>query len=516
MKLLDSLATVLEEEQIKALEKFLLSQANLRTIVWEDVLDNVIKNFDDLEFEKIFFLEKFDINKLSKEMQSVFISTIALLQEDAVIQDTISTHEMIQKDEVKSINDIGKKSIGILSGADERQHNRNIEIKNNILSLIPVTVQKYDPFQINVLYYPSSLEYIVGNIPDNDAVQAGTFSGYWSADIYTNRRNPVGAIVTLEYPSVINFNNIDLRGASTYPLKLNTLEYYNDAGAVWVDITPDMEYSKDFFLTFQDTYLTTKIRMDLQQPHYDYIWKKEVDDAFIIRNTVITGRDITLIKNNRIEQIIKDEPLELIDRETIENKFKYEVGAYNINVFLKTFINQDGVFRSRAFQVDDVINDVKILSTATALGDITYRLIQSNSSYVEYLSSTDLPTDTKIPITTNFFKSEKHTDLEYNKIELENYPFIEPPTYDVVTKVNGTEATFVEKFTGTNELEFIVSGNSVYVNTNLRGKLVEVRYWHKTNSVVLEVILNTGGDGFTFYSPEVSFLDLEINGIKQS
>ena len=119
MKLLSSLSTVLEEEQIKSLEKFLLSQADLRTVVWEDVLEDVIKNFDDLEFEKIFFLEKFDINKLSKEIQSVFISTLALLQEDSIIQDTISKHEMIHKDEVKSINDIGKKSIGILSGADD-------------------------------------------------------------------------------------------------------------------------------------------------------------------------------------------------------------------------------------------------------------------------------------------------------------------------------------------------------------------------------------------------------------
>ena len=572
MKLLNSLPSVLSDAQIKALEQFLMQQAELRQIVWEDVLADVIKNFDDLDFGRTEYLSKYNFNKMSKELQSVFISTIALLKEDAVIQDILATHEMIHKDEVKSINDINENAIGILSGADEARHNKNVEIKNNILSLIPVTVQKYAPVAYDIQYYPSSLEYVTGNIPDNDNVKSGTFSGYWAADIYTNRRVPVGAVVTIEYPSIISFNNINLRGATTHPLDITSIEYYDVTLADWVDITPDdLEYAKDFYITFSEIYQTNQIRFNILQPHYDYILNNMVDDAFIIRDTVIAGRDITRIKNNRLDKIVKDQPVELIRREILKNKFKYEVGAYNINVFLKTYINEDGIFRSSSYTIDEAIDNVKISATASATGDIVYRLIQENSGYVTYgnenygefdlvndeptseelasreriVNTTtgisqltgvdveadtiyewtgttwiqreehDLPLDAKIPVTDIFFKIEKHNDIVSNKVELDNYP-VTDVNHVIAAKVDDIAATHVQEFSGTQALEFIVSGNNIYMSRPLAGKRVEVSYWYRTKTLVLEAILNTNALGFSFASPEITVLDLEINGVKQS
>jgi hypothetical protein len=74
----------------------------------------------------------------------------------------------------------------------------------------------------------------------------------------------------------------------------------------------------------------------------------------------------------------------------------------------------------------------------------------------------------------------------------------------------------VEDFTYGDDLEFVVCGNNVYTNKNLEDSIISIGYWRKTRSIVLEVTLNTNEDGYSFFSPEVSVLNLEINGIKVS
>ena len=67
MKLLNHLPSVIEKEQLKNLTNFLLEQADLRQIVWDTVLDDKIKDIDQLVLKQIAYSLKYDYNTMKKQ-----------------------------------------------------------------------------------------------------------------------------------------------------------------------------------------------------------------------------------------------------------------------------------------------------------------------------------------------------------------------------------------------------------------------------------------------------------------
>ena len=514
MKLLDDIQSKIRLNQIENLYKYVLKRAEEEDIVWDDIVEDIIKDFDDFSLEDVEYLMKFDFDSFKKQLESIILNTLVLVDENERLKDIISNHEIIRKDEVKHLTDKIQKSIDIIARSDNEYYENNVRIKNDIMYLISNKVNHYQPNKIRIQYEPSSMEYIVGNFPDNDNLGDGTYSGYWNADIYLNRKNNVKGIITLEYDRNIRFNNINFRSATINRVNINKVKYYDLEDGEYIDITPeDTNYKKDFYFEFNEMYITNKIKIEVEQPHYDYILEKDVNDVNIIRDSVISDRNIVDIKNRRIQGVINDEPFKLVDRKNLKNKYKYELGAYNIEVFSKTFINQPGSFKTNEFSIEDDMKNVKIIARDNKPEDseIKYRLIQDDKSYViDDQNNRNLTPGENISIDKIFRESEKFVDLDYNKLELDYYPNSGNPDFTV--KVDGDIINEVEEFTQEDQVEFIHSGKNLYFNKDLSGKVVEVTYLRKTSSLVLELELRTNKEGYAFYTPSVNYLNLEING----
>jgi len=518
MKFIKNIKSVLNEKQVESLTRFIQKQVDLRQIVWEDVVDRYIKDFENLKFDKVEFLQELIEKKISKELQSAFIASMALLYEDSLITQTLSRHEMLYKDDVKSITDKNLETLSIISAQDQRFHARNVRIKNGVLSLIPNKSQNFNPESIEVKYYPSGLEYIIGSAPDTREIRQGTFSGYWLSQVYTSTKINAGAVVTLNYPSVVSINNIEFRSAAALPIKITSLEYWDPEAGEWLAYSLEDEYyGKNINIILPEMLSTTKIRLTVQQDNYKYVFKKELTDAAVIRDCVIGGRDIENVKNKKVMRVIKGQPLELISRKTVDNKYMYEVGAYSINTYLKTFINVDGVYRTQRYEFDAHPMKARIIAKSNDVGSIKYRLVQEDASYVLYDGNIDLTPGVEIPIQKTFFKLETFTDIRSNKVSIARIPDLDET---IIVKVGSESATLVDKFTDNDTLQYMVSGRNIFINKGLKDKEVEVRYKHKTATIVLEVILNTydpydpdAVQGYSFETPEVYKLDLEIDGV---
>ena len=606
MKLLNKTPSVLEKEQRKNLENFLRQQEDLRQLVWEEVLENKIKNLDTLDLHSVLYMQEFKEDDFEDQLQNILINLLVLSKENKVIQDILSVHEIIHKDEIKTFNDTVKKSLNLLVTESDAQQ-INVEYRDNKLVMRPSNVMSFEPSSVHVQYYPNFLEYIVTNSPDTKSISPGTFLGHWHSEIYMNERINVGAKIILEYPSPISFNHLDLRGASTYPYHINKIEYYdlvedewrditlenikpsvisvlsfppsapshgdrhlcidtiepygpypgfqanliyewdqslNSGAGGWFGIEPEegdivrienqnryMRYTgvqwvhyyrearRDFFFSFDQVYNTNKLKIEISQPHYDYIWEKRVDDVVTIRDFILKGKDIDIIKNNRTTRLLNKDELVFIDTRILKNKFKYELGLYNIHVYRKTYVDRDSIFRTRRFTADDIINIVQIEAEDMLPKEskIKYRVLQSNDTYLRYdigqEDTRDLPLNKNIPVTDVFVEFERFTDLETNMIPLKHYPLVDQ-TRDIFVTVDGEDnnGVLVDEFGFDENLECQLSGKNIYTNRPLRDSIVTVRYHYKTTDIRLEINMNTGKPGYSFYTPQITDLRVKING----
>jgi len=509
MKFINSLPSIIDQEQRKNLVNFILKQSNLREIVWDNVVEDKIKELESLKLKQIPFLAKFDEQTLLNQMEDIFINVVALVKENDLISDRLSIHEMIRKDEVKNINSTESNSIELLVEATLGNRQLNVELKNNRVELTPTNVLYYEPSSISVQYYPAFLKYIQANTPDIETLSSGTIRGFWAADIYTDMRTDVGAIIEFNYDSPIDFTDITIRTIGKYNAVINTIEYYNLTTSTWEEISITESYNKEFYFNFESPFTSNKVRIDIRQPHYDYVWDTILDDAYLIRDYVIAGRDLNVIKNDRIEKVMEGENPTLIERYQIDNKYKYQIGAYNIQVFRKTYNNVDGIFRSKRFTVNDVINNIKLEVVEETPGDssISHKIVYFDNSFIDITPSEDTSIDKA------FLKIEKFSGLQYNKIELSNYPFIDSNQGRNISVIVNAEATnFVDSFTYESDLQFMVSGNNVFLNRISENDIITIQYWHKTPYITVESTLNNGDDGVVFFTPRINEMDVYING----
>ena len=153
MKLINSLPNVFDKEQIKGLEKFIMKHADLRHIVWDNILEDILIDIDNFSLDKLQMFAENNPDILEDQLEKVFINLVALAYENATIKQTISTHESIRKDDVKGMTDLGTKKIDILAQSDKEQYSKNVIIKNNILGLNPGSTQYYSPSKVNVVIF---------------------------------------------------------------------------------------------------------------------------------------------------------------------------------------------------------------------------------------------------------------------------------------------------------------------------------------------------------------------------
>ena len=514
MKILDRLPSILSTAQRFALEKILYNDIRNKKIIWTDVINATIRNrmpdlSEYINIPRIVATSNIMPDHITKTLEDIIITIIALASESSLINNLIGKHELFQKDTVKIYTDIATNFLNIVDNNVADYDTNNVVVENGIIAMAPRNIQEYYPLNINTTFYPDTAIGVFGNIPDVGNILPGTDSGYWKTQIITNRKCTPEARIVFDFGGIISFNHIIINIAGKYVSKIQKLETLQTEG--WIEETnlDIVRHEKTIMINTMEL-RTKQIRITLAQDHYDFVWHKIIDNTESIYYGILKDDKILQEEKNKLinEVLIDNDKLEIIKTKEYNNVYEYTLGAYNIRFMLKIYNSKsESIFISKKYTSTSPIKSVRIIADNYLPGvsdHITYEILQHNE---EAVIGTIEP-NTIIPITKIFSKSEIFSDLTENVIELSSYPLYNEA---INLSLNGFPVTRVDKFTISGVTEFIIKGKKIFINKNLSASIVNVNYKYHTDNIRIKINLGTGVSEDMYQSPRVENFDVIIN-----
>ncbi len=507
MKILQNITTVFDENLIRLVRENLEERVRRGEILWEDAY-NLLLNESVNKISKEITLTQQDrtgrINRksINREMALAKIYLVALELESKNIDRILGKHELLRKDDVRTITDIRRRYLDIVNHSEVEFKTRNVEIRDGKIRLFPLISQSFVVKDIETTYNPTSFVRRLGNDPTPENISPGTDSGFWETVLLTKGNEPASAIMEIDFVDTISFNRLRFNGAGKFPVTVTNVEILQ--GDTFVSIHTGNVTSKFINIIYPEVKQTSKIRLTVEQSISEYLWWTFVDN----KRNLIQEETSEQAENDSIRESIKKNKYTPVVIDRIENVHAFQLGAFNILFFVDIFSGNDpGIFFSRRFTSNDPIDTVslsdEIIETKPGNSTITYNIIQQDGSRILIAPGDD------IVITKIFQTTQNLTNGVENQVTLISAP-LNDSTLNV--KVNGEIATLVTEFTGTGDLEFLINGNKLYFSVGTVGKTVSAVYNHRTDFVLIEIILSNGTTENQFDTPSVENFGVVING----
>lgn len=508
MKLLTGLTTVFNENLADLIRRKLAEEVATGSIAWaaayDSRLDEIVPKLTDgtnlTLFERT---AKIDRDKILDDLSIVRIYLTALGLESANIDRILGTHELLRKDNVKTITDIRRRYLDIVNHSVQEFKTRDVEIRDGKIRLFPALSQSFKVREISAEYLPKSLEKRVGNDPTPENISTGTDKGYWETTLYT--RGPTGAtaIVTMDFGDTVSFNRLKINSAGKFPVTVEDVEILDATGAFTSVHTGDVT-TKFVNIVYPEAYETSQVRITLTQTLGRYVWWTDVtNERDLIKDETREDAIATSTRESR-----QAEAFIPIVSERLDNCFSYSLGAYNIILYLDIYPgNRAGVFYSRKYTSEVPIETVKLsdelVEYKPSLSTIAYTIIQQDGSRVA------ISPGQKLNITKTFTKTQTLSNGRANWVELTSAPL----RNGLIVFVNGEPATLVDQLTGTGALECVISGRKLFFSIPVEGKTVTARYNHKTDFFIVEASMSNNVQENCFDSPSIENFAVEINSV---
>ncbi len=507
MKILQNITTVFDENLIRLVRENLEERVRRGEILWEDAYqllldESVNKISKEITLTQQDRTGKIDRKTINRELTLAKIYLVALELESKNIDRVLGTHELIRKDDVRTITDIRRRYLDIVNHSEVEFKTRNVEIRDGKIRLFPIISQSFVVKDIETTYAPTSFVKRLGNDPTPENISPGTDSGFWETVLLTKGKAPASATMIIDFVDTISFNRLRFNGAGKFPITITNVEVLQ--GDTFVSIHTGNITNKFINIIYPEVKQTSKIRLTVEQTIGDFLWWTFVDN----KRDLIQDETSETAEDNSIRESIKRNKYIPVVVDRIDNVPAFQLGAFNILFFLDIFSGDDpGTFFSRKFTSDDPIDTIRlsdeIIETKPGSSRITYNIIQQDGSRISINPGDD------IIITKTFETSQNLTNGIENQVTLLSAP-LNDSTLDV--KVNGEAATLVTEFTGTGALEFLVTGRKLYFSVGVSGKTVSATYNHRTDFVIIEIILNNGTTENQFDTPSVENFGVIING----
>lgn len=507
MKILDGTKTVFNEHLIDQVRKFLEEKIRRGEVAWTDAYERLLdetvpKLASGLNLTRQDRTGEIDRDLILSEIAIVKIFLAVLTLETKNIDRILGTHELLRKDNVRTVTDIQRRYLDIVNHSVQEFKTVNLEIRDGKIRLFPVLSQSFVIRDIDTTYQPESLVKRTGNDPTPQNVSPGTDEGLWETTVYTRGQEPVKAILTIDFIDTVSFNRVRFNSAGKFPVTISDVEILGPSGYQSIhveDIT-----SKYVNIIYPQSHQTSKVRITVEQRAGEFTWWTHVDNAreFLKTDTAEAALEVSTRESLQAREFIP------VVEERLDNVYAYTLGAYNVIVFLDIYSgSQNGVFYSRKFASTEPIQTVELsqdlVEYKPGSSAITYSIIQQDGSRVA------IAPGQRIALTKTFFKTQTLTNGKENWVELSSSPL----SVGIDVLVNGEVVEQVTQFGGSGRMEYIISGRKLYFSVPIESKTVTVKYAHKTDFVIIEIVLNNGTEENQFDTPSVENFGVTLNGI---
>lgn len=507
MKIIDNINTIFNDGMLDLLKKFLEERVRRGNVSWEDAYNTLLSKTSDVLSNGLTLTRqqtngKIKAKDILTELSLVKIFLAALELESKNIDRVLGTHELIRKDNVRTITDVKRRYLDIVNHSIQELKTRNIEIKDGRIRLFPLVVQNFKIRDVEVEYLPDSIVKRIGNDPSPENITPGTDRGYWETTILTKGLTPVTAKVVLNFGDTISFNRLRMNLAGKYASTITDVEIVS--GGNWTSIHTGDITSKFVTVIYPQIYQTTQIRITFTQTIGEFLWWTVTDNGMELLKEETREDAVDLGVRRSTE---KDAYLPITE-EKFSNVYGFVLGIFNVVVSLNIYSgDEDGTFYSRKFISDVPIETVKlvddIIEYKPGSSSILYNIIQQDGSRVATIPGQ------KVSLTKAFTTTQTLTNGKANFVELASPPL----DTNISTTVNGDDAQLVTEFSGNGSLEYIINGKKLFFSVPVEGKTVSVVYNHRTDFFVIEIILNNGTPENQLDSPYVENFGVVINGI---
>ena len=184
MKILDNISTIFDENLVRLIREELEKRVRRGEILWEDAYELMLEESvtaigKDVSLTRQDETGRIDRKKILREMALVKIYLIALQIEAKNIDRILGTHELLRKDDVKTITDIRRRYLDIVNHSVQEFKTSNVEIRDGKIRLFPTLSQTFTVQEIDTTFVPDSFVERVGNEPTPENISPGTDSGCW-------------------------------------------------------------------------------------------------------------------------------------------------------------------------------------------------------------------------------------------------------------------------------------------------------------------------------------------------
>lgn len=506
MKILENTRSVFNEALTDRVKKVLEERVRTGQIAWADSyerkLDQIVsKIIGDLKLTRQDFTGEIDRTAILEEMALVEIYLAILELESKNIDRILGTHELLRKDNVRAITDIRRRYLDIVNHSVQEFKTANVEIRDGKIRLFPVLSKSFRVLEATTTYQPASYVKRTGNDPTPENITAGTDKGFWETTLYTRGQEPARAVITLDFKNSISFNRLRFNGVGKYPVTIADVEILGTSDYQSIH-TGDVT-SKFVNIVYPQAYETSKVRLTIEQNLADFIWWTDVDNArdFLDPETTEAALAVSTRESIQAKDFIP------VVEERLENVYAYTMGAYNIIVYLDIYPGDtDGRFYSRKFSSLDPIETVELsdelVEYKPGSSSIAYNIIQQDGSRVS------ISPGQKVTLSKRFFTTQTLTNGQENWVTLSSSPL----AVGMDVFLNGEEVTQVEEFGGTGRLEYLISGRKLFFNVPILDKTVTAKYFHKTDYIIVEAVLNNGTVENQFDTPSIENFSVVLNG----
>jgi len=506
MKILDNLRTIFDENLVSLVKEELEKRVRRGEVLWEDayqlLLDESVNRIGkDINLTRQDRTGKIDRKKILRELALTKIYLAALTIEAKNIDRILGTHELLRKDDVKTITDIRRRYLDIVNHSVQEFKTSNVEIRDGKIRLFPVLSQAFDVQDIETTFIPDSFVDRVGNEPTPENISTGTDSGFWESTIFTRGNQGASAILTLDFKNTVSFNRLRINGAGKFPVTITDVEILQ--GDTFTSIHTGNVTNKSINIIYPDINQTSKVRLTVTQDIGQYTWFTFVDN----KRDLIREETAEEAADESLNESIKQQEYIPVVEKRLDNVYAFQMGAFNILLYLDIFSGDtDGRFFSRKFTSEDPINTIELSKDLAEFkpgsSTIRYNIIQQDGSRVT------ISPDEVLIIDKEFTTTQTLTDGIENQVTLTSAPLRDGLT----VTVNGETATLVDEFSGNGSLEFLINGRKLFFSVPTEDTTVSATYNHKTDFFIVEIILNNGTTENQFNTPFVENFGVLING----
>lgn len=508
MKILENTKSVFSDNLVALVKLHLEEMVRSGKIMWSDTydikLDELIpKLANGLNLNLQDRTQRIDRDAILRDMEIVKIFLSILRLESRNIDRILGTHELLRKDNVRTITDIKRRYLDIVNHSVQEFKTRGVEIRDGRIRLFPALSQSFKVRDIDTTYYPEGIIKRVGNDPTPENISTGTDKGFWESTVYVRGTEPVSAKIVMNFGDTISFNRLKLNSAGRFPVTISDVEIL-DASGNFQSIHVDDVTSKFINIVYPQSYETSMVRLTVEQSLCQFIWWTTTDNE---RELIQSDTQEDALRVSTRESLQSSSFIPIVT-EQISNAYAYTLGAYNIILYLDIYPgDEDGVFYSRRFTSDDPIETIQLsnelIEYKPNAGTIAYSVIQQDGSRVA------INPGQKLILDKTFVKTQTLSNGSRNSVELSSSPL----STGILVFVNGEEATKVNQLTGSGLLEYMISGKKLFFSIPVEGKTVTARYNHKTDFFIIEIKLNNNVQENCFDTPSVENFGVVINGI---